>query len=144
MFPSGYRVKGIMEVKITRRAVECWPKGFRKERASIYPDLLAHTCAREGGREWSRSSCSTCTWPGFRSQDVDPPQEEPTANRRGEEIIQCCPLLMLKWAQEPTPTAKCAAVAGAVEVPVHMRSPRARACRWIHGKSCLSESCSAV
>lgn len=38
-----------MEVKITRRAVKCWPKGLRKERASIYPDLLAHACAREGG-----------------------------------------------------------------------------------------------
>lgn len=38
-----------MEVKLTRRAVECWPKGLSKERASIYPGLLAQACAREGG-----------------------------------------------------------------------------------------------
>lgn len=36
-----------MEVRNTRRAVECWPKGLRKERASIYPVLLAQTWARE-------------------------------------------------------------------------------------------------
>lgn len=49
MFPRGYGVRGIMEVKIARRAIECWPKGLRKERALIYPYLLALTCAREGG-----------------------------------------------------------------------------------------------
>lgn len=38
-----------MEVKLTIRAVECWPKGLSKERASIYPDLLAQACAKEGG-----------------------------------------------------------------------------------------------
>lgn len=38
-----------MEVKITRRVVECLPKGPQKERDSIYPDLLAHACARGGG-----------------------------------------------------------------------------------------------
>lgn len=38
-----------MEVKITRRAAECWPEGLRKERALIYPDLFAHICARERG-----------------------------------------------------------------------------------------------
>lgn len=36
-------------VKITRSAVKCWPQSLGKERASIYPDLLALACASKGG-----------------------------------------------------------------------------------------------
>lgn len=60
MFPSGYRMGGMMGVKITQSAVKHWPESLRKEGTLIYSDLLAHAHATEGG---SRAGAPTALTP---------------------------------------------------------------------------------